>query len=53
MNFKEMKKIMLNGLIDNEYKKSLEGFINCSEKNGKTVDETIVNISKILIPNKN
>jgi len=48
ITFEQLKKTMLNGL-EGEFKRSIEGIIDCSEKIGKIVPETMDKIAKILL----
>jgi len=48
ITFEQLKKTMLNGL-EGEFKRAIEGIIDCSEKLGKTVPETMETITKILL----
>jgi len=48
LTFEKLKEVMLNGL-EGEFKRSIEGIIDCSEKIGKTVSETMADIAKILL----
>ena len=48
ITFEQLKKTMLNGL-EGEFKRSIEWIIDCSEKIGKIVPETMDKIAKILL----
>jgi len=48
MTFEEVKTIMTNGIKNEEYKKSLIGYIECCEGLGCSIQETVDKINKII-----